>query len=157
LKSNNTISAKIALVLHANGNEKCIAKAKDLEKALPQTNSFILRDLGLRSSDVISIASIFKTENEKNNDLIKSLSLSYNPEISDLGAIELAKHLPICLNEIGLVGCGISDVGGAELLKQIKKLPNLNMICIEGNNFSKTLKTGFATFGKYNPKILVIV
>lgn len=77
--------------------------------------------------------------------------------IGDSGAIAIASSLPISIQEIGLVNCGISDIGGTEILHWIKKSTNLQMICIEGNDFSNKMKMGFYLFKKSNPQIMVVI
>jgi hypothetical protein len=68
----------------------------------------------------------------------------------------IAKKLPHSIYEIGLVGCGIGDKGGTEVLNWMRKSYNLQMICIEQNNFSEKLKIEFNVFKKENPKVMVI-
>lgn len=57
---------------------------------------------------------MFEPEKKADNDLIKSISFSYNSSLGDLGAIALSKDLSKNICEIGLVNCGISDVGGID-------------------------------------------
>lgn len=151
----NYISSEIAGILLKKSNEKHLIKAK-LLNSKKEINSLNLRDLELNTADIISIANLFKVENEANNCSIKSLSLSYNKQIGNDGAIALSEHLPKSLCELGFVDCGISDDGGNAILKLLKKLPNLEMICIEGNNFSETLKNEFYQFKQNNPRIVIV-
>jgi len=151
----NYIASEIARILLKKSNEKHLIKAK-LLNSKKEIKSLNLRDLELNTADIISIANLFKVENEANNCSIKSLSLSYNKQIGNDGAIALSEHLPKSLCELGFVDCGISDNGGNAILKQLKKLPNLEMICIEGNNFSETLKNEFYKFKQNNPRIVIV-
>ena len=70
--------------------------------------------------------------------------------------IVLMKNLPKSICEIGLVNCGISDIGGIEILQCMLNSPNLQMICMEQNNFSEKLKLEFNKFRTANPHILVV-
>jgi hypothetical protein len=144
---------KIASILRKLGNSECLEKAKKFENSGYQTSRVNLRNLGLLPNDIIAIATIL----EKDNDSIKSISFSYNNRIGDIGATALARSLPSSIDEIGLVDCGIGDIGGNEILHWIKKTPNLKMICIEQNKFSDLLKMEFKVFKNNNPKIMVVI
>lgn len=98
---------------------------------------------------------ILKNSNHKNP--IESISFSYNPLLGDKGTIEIANNLPKTIREIGLVGCGISDTGGKELLKKFKEFKNLKMLCMEQNNLTDLVKEEFKKFSENNPQILVVV
>lgn len=146
---------KIAKVLRKIGNSACLEKAKQLEDEVDQTRTLNLRNLSLKPNDIIAIADVLK--HEKDTDFIKSISLSYNNLMGDVGATVLARSLPASIGEIGLVDCGIGDQGGRELLNWMKTSSKLTMICMEQNNFSDKLKIEFKTFKLNNPKILVVI
>ncbi len=150
---NNNIHKKIAEILRKIGTEKCIEKAEILESESPRVNSIHLRDLTLSSSNLIDIVNCLK---EEKNHHLRSISISYNHLIGDSSAIFLLKNLPESICEIGLVNCGISDVGGIEILQWMRNSTNLRMICMEQNNFSKKLKIEFNKFSVSNPQILVV-
>ena len=121
------------------------------------SSSYNLRSLDLKASDVIAIANILKSENQKGNGYVTSISFSFNHDLGDLGAEALSKSLPNSLTEIGLVGCEIGDKGGLHILEGIKKMPHLNMICIENNKFSEALKNEFRTYSNSKPHMLIVV
>ena len=98
-----------------------------------------------------------KRKKAKSDDIITSISFSYNPLIGDLGTTALIKSLPSSIREIGCVGCGIGDIGGKEILSWMQTSTHLQMICMEQNNFSDTLKTKFRAFNINNPKIIVVI
>lgn len=127
-----------------------------LENDVSQTSSLNLRDLRLDSSRVSSIGVILEKEKRKNSNFITSISFSYNPLIGDLGVIAIAQSLPYTIREVGLVDCGTGDQGGLEILKWMKKSTNLNMICMEQNNFSEALEMEFRDFIKKNPNVMVV-
>jgi hypothetical protein len=148
---------KIAKVLINTENLDCLKKAESLEIEAPQMDTLNLRNLGLKAIDISAIANILEQEKKNNAGFIKSISFSYNDLIGDIGATEIIRSLPPSICEIGLVGCGIGDIGGNEILHWIKTLPNLKMICIEQNSFSDNLKKEFNVFKKNNPKIIVVI
>jgi hypothetical protein len=65
--------------------------------------------------------------------------------------------MPTNVKEIGCVACWINDAWGQEILKWMKTASNLQMICIEQNNFSEDLKQQFNIFKKQNPYIMIII
>ena len=131
-------------------------KANALEGSDSQASSMHLRNLNLKPSEIIAIAKALEEEKVKNNDLIKSISFSYNHLIGDLGAAAIVQSLPASIREIGLVGFGIGDKGAKVLLDWMKTSTNLLMICVEQNNFSEKLKMEFRTFKKNHPHIVVV-
>jgi hypothetical protein len=157
VKDDKNILREIASVLRKFGSKKCIEKSEILETKSPSGNTISLRNLELNASNIVCIASCFKKEGGPTSHNIKSISFSYNVLLGDSGAIALANNLPKSICEIGLVNCGINDLGGIQILKCINGLPNLKMICIEHNNFSEKLKLEFRKFNNNNPQVLVVV
>lgn len=145
---------KIAAVLRNIGNQHCIEKANALEAMAYQTSSLYLRNLDLRTEDIIAISEVLN--NESNVNELKSISFSYNKQIGDIGTSVLMKSLPVSICEVGLVDCGIGDQGGIEILQWINSAPDLSMLCIEKNCFSDPLKIQFNAFKSNNPKIMVV-
>ena len=143
---NKTYLLKIANILREIDSTACIEKAKSLEKASNQTNNLHLRSLELNLSHILAIANILKQEKNNPNCSITSISFSYNRLLGNEGVIAIAESLPNSINEIGLVACGIGDRGGEVLLKNMEKMSNLKMLCIEQNNFSEQLKRSFLSF-----------
>lgn len=148
---------KIATILLKTGNAVCIKKGKMLNAENFQTSNLYLRSLELKQLDVLVIAEILDEEKKNKSDFLKLITFSYNNLIGDKGAIAIAKSLPNSILEIGLVDCEIGDKGGVEILNWMKTATNLQMICIEQNNFSDTLKKEFNIFKKDNPKIMVVI
>ena len=138
------------------GSLKCLEKAKNLETNISQIRSFQLRNLDLNSSEVALTALILSEEKSHNSSFITSISFSYNQLIGDIGATAIVKSLPKSICEIGLVDCGIGDKGGTEILTWMKKSPQLQMICMEQNNFSETQKLEFHDFRRNNPNVMVV-
>lgn len=142
-------------ILRTIGNSECLEKSKQLASDDNQTSTLNLRNLSLKSIDITAIAPVLNQE--YSNAPLKSISFSYNRLIGDEGVTVLIKSLPISLQEIGLVDCGIGDNGGRDILNFVRTLPQLKMICIERNNFSNKLKQEYKTFGNNNPTITVVV
>ena len=148
---------KIANILRETGNTECLKKAIILEDAHSQASDLHLRKLNLKHSELIAIPKALDEEKVKNNNVIKSISLSYNYLISDVGAASIVNSLPASIREIGLVDCGIGDKGAAALLDWMKTSTNLLTICVERNNFSEKLKMEFRTFKKNHPHTMVVI
>jgi hypothetical protein len=147
---------EIAKILRETGNLECLKKAKILEIEDPQTSTLNLRSLSLKTITIAAITDVIENKKADNGCYVKSISFSYNNQIGDVGAFLLAKSLPYSICEIGLVDCGIGDQGATEILKWMKRSSQLQMICIEQNNFSEKLKMEFMVFKNDNPKIMVI-
>ncbi len=64
--------------------------------------------------------------------------------------------MPESIREIGLVNCGIGDIGEIELMSWMSNSSNLQMICVEQNNFSTEFRLEFKKFRANNPQILVV-
>jgi hypothetical protein len=105
-----------------------------LEEIITPIKILHLISLELNAANISNIANSLQEENN-----IQSISFSYNA-IGDLGTIALLEKLPKSITEIGLVNCNITDNGGIELLNWMKNAPQLQMVCIEQNNFSAELK-----------------
>ncbi|WP_430411211.1 hypothetical protein [Kordia sp.] len=128
--------------------------ANQIQDFTVSDDTLALRAKWLNTADVTCIMNVFK--NYKGHIPVKTLSLSYNVEIGDKGAILVAESLPKSIESIGLVGCGIKDAGGEAILSWIKGATQLKMICIENNNFSTQLQQKYSDFAKRNPTILVV-
>lgn len=148
---------KIIQIIRNTKHPESLQNADSLAKDFPRTGMLHLRSLPLDLNQIAAISTILQQEKVANSSALKSISFSYNKHLGDGGATLITSSLPNSTREIGLVGCGIGDIGGKEVLQQIKKLPNLSMICIEQNNFSKELKQDFRNFSKSKPHILVVV
>ena len=147
----------IADVLRKKGNTECLNKADSLQNDSNSQIVLQLRSLSLNTSDIAEIANIIKEEKNNSNAILTSISFSYNEQIGNAGSVVLANSLPPSIRDIGLVDCGIGDQGGKAMLDWMQTAPNLRMICMEQNSFSKELKMEFQEFRKAHPGILVIV
>lgn len=121
-----------------------------LEKDADSTRFLNLRNLDLTATNITSILQSLNPEIVGSNPL-QSISFSYNPSLGDSGAIALSNHLPKSVTTLGLVSCGITDVGGIELLNWMKNSPRLQMICMEKNAFSEKLVLELRRFQNDHP------
>ncbi|MGK0168643.1 MAG: hypothetical protein ACI9W2_000360 [Gammaproteobacteria bacterium] len=116
-----------------------------------------LRSAGLNASDAALIANALRSLTDADASSLSSLSLSYNQDIGDLGAIRLARGLPRSLPELGLVDCKISDAGAAALLEWAGQSTRPRMLCIEGNDFSHKVAARFRTLAQTPVNLSVYV
>ena len=123
---------------------------------LNENNTLHLRSRDLGEADIVSIVTMLQ-QLKYDNKSIKSISFSYNSDIGDSGITRIIQSMPTNVKEIGCVACWINDAWGQEILKWMKTASNLQMICIEQNNFSEDLKQQFNIFKKQNPYIMIII
>ncbi|MEE2954555.1 MAG: hypothetical protein VX780_00310, partial [Pseudomonadota bacterium] len=102
-----------------------------------------LRDTGLDPSSATILANALRYFDASSKTFIKSLSLSYNPNLGDRGASIIAKSLRKNLSELGMVGCEIGDWGGEVIFQWVEGASNLQMICLGHNPSSERLKAQF--------------
>jgi hypothetical protein len=124
------------------------------EQSLNISTNFHFRKLGLKASNIASIMNKVTQTNKLKP--VHSISFSYNPLLGDSGVISILNTMPKTIREIGLVDCGMTDLAGKELLKELQEYTNLKMLCIEQNNISDKIKKEFKLFSKKNPGILVL-
>ena len=151
----NKLKKELPKYLRLKASGILLEKINAIQSNSNHSDTLNFRNLELDSSDVLSIMEIVTQSNA--NKFIKSISFSYNRLIGDDGTITILNTLSNTVNEIGLVDCGIGDRGGKIILKKIKNLTNLKMLCIEQNNFSDPIKQEFKTFSSYNPQVLIVV
>jgi hypothetical protein len=154
LETHKIFQAKLVEILLACGTKACLAKAANLEFVSNPLQSIHLRELGLAASDVVKIADLIH-QSKDIGEGIKSFSLSYNNEIGDLGCMTLTSVLPKSIVELGLVDCGITDLGGVKLLEWAKKSSKLRMMCVEQNAFTDEMRKEFKHFSSENLHILL--
>jgi hypothetical protein len=148
------VQHRTAKFLIAKGNLVCIEAAEHLEYNGFQSRTLHLRNLSLKPNYLIAIIDFFKQEPE--SDTLIAISFSYNSSLGDKGAILLAQCLPLSISEIGLVACGMNDLGGYAILNWVKAAPNLRMICMEENHFSDELKKEFMAFKRNNTNVIIV-
>lgn len=137
------------------GSEQCRSKASLLEAHELPLNKLHFRNLDLKYADVLVLNSILSAVSDLGSSIV-SISFSNNPKLGNNGVMEILKNMPKSLTELGFVNCGISDSGGFEILKWMEKVSNLQLVCLEGNNFLKYLKTYFSTYESANHSVVSI-
>lgn len=160
----NTLSTATGLTtmidaLKAIGTNVTIAAAKNLEAAFASNRPFALhlRNAELSPTDTKTLAVALENFVPNDRQKLTSFSASYNASMSDAGAIALIKALPDSVDEIGLVGCALSDECGQALLEWAKNAPNLRVMCVENNNFSKTIKAQIRELSTQKTDLFVMV
>ncbi len=148
------LNIEIAKLLRKKGSLECIQKSETLENKISEVINLNLRNLRLDERDIVDLMNVIEKAND--NISIKSISFSYNQRIGDVGATLMANKLPYSISQIGLVDCGIGDKGGTEILNWMRKSDNLQMICMEQNNFSDKLKMEFNIFKMENSNVMVV-
>jgi len=136
------ILAGLIHTLRSLNNHVCEKAADKLEKRIHSFNSYTLnlRYGMLDSLDAKKISEALKSVYQNHNIRLTSFSVSYNPTLGQDGAKSILSSLPKNIGELGMVGCNLSDVTGSYFIEFIRKSKNLNMICIEENNFSQKMK-----------------
>lgn len=148
------IKTKIASILKSVGSKSLLKKALEIESYDGNLASLHLRNLDINDTTLHSITEILKLEVKRLE--IKSISLSYNNQLTEKSLIPFIENLPKSIHEIGLVGCDMNDLIGKRIIEKINCLPNLSMICIEKNNFSKNIINEFRQYKLDNPQVNTI-
>lgn len=145
--------------LRSTGNAFCLKFAEGLEASREAKADYDLHlrraDLGVSDAEII--ASAIRKISLNKGPVLRSFSMSYNPGLTDTGVVALALALPHTVTELGLVECAIGDEGGTALLRWCKEVTALQMICVEGNNFSSSIRQGFTALAQTRPHLLVVV
>jgi hypothetical protein len=147
------------MALRAIGNTACLRLALNLSNLPVATKSFNLhlRNANLILRDVKLIASAMCKGEDISGPSLLSFSMSYNFNITDIGVQALVSVLPDTITDIGFVGCGLSDKAGLALLRWARILENLQLICIEENNFPQVLKDKFISLSKNKLPLSVVI
>ena len=145
--------------LRSNKNINFIKASYMLEVAWKpnRDTGLYLRNAGLEVTDAGVIAAALHEAPLYGGIDLRKFSMSHSPGLTDGGVIALAKVFLHTLTELGFVKCAIGDDGVEALLKPNYKVDILRMICAEGNNFSKAIKTKFALLAQKKTDLLVIV
>jgi len=145
--------------LRSTGNVVCLKAAQRLEASRASKVEYVLhlRNADLGASDAEIIAHGIHQNYLTKGPALLSFSMSYNPGLTDSGVVALARAFPSTLTELGLVGCAIGDECGAALLRWSKQATELRMICVEGNNFSSSIRLAFTALAQERPSLLIVV
>ena len=116
-----------------------------------------LRSANLSSAQIERIAEAILAVHRQDGPALHSFSLSYNTHVKDQGMLSLVKMLPPTVTELGLVQCGIGDLGGEALVAWASGAPKVHMLCVEQNAFSTAIKAKLVKLGRERPGMLVVV
>ena len=145
--------------LRSIGNAACLSAADRLEASRASNADYDLhlRNAGLGAVDAEIIAGSMREASLSEGPVLRSFSMSYNPDLTDAGVVALTQAFPPTITELGLVACSIGDEGGAAILRWGKRAVGLQMICVEGNHFSVRIRQMFASLAQERPNLLVVV
>ena len=133
---------KLILCLRQINTKICLEVANKLEAETGHRINLELREGQFRKGDIKKICDVLSTLLNQQEFHISSFSLSYN-KITDNEIKMLSASMPINLEQLGLVGCSISDTGAEYLLEWLKRSNKLKLLCIEDNSISNELKAKF--------------
>lgn len=145
--------------LRSIGKPVCLGAADRLESSTEAMSGFDLhlRNAELNVADAQILAKAMQHSDANNGLILKSFSASYNLDLGNAGAVAIAESFPLSVTELGMVGCSIGDAGGDAILAWAKAALNLQMICIEGNDFSTAMRSQLKALAPQGRRILVIV
>jgi hypothetical protein len=136
------------------GKPVCLDAAQKLSSNTSKASTYDLhlRSAGLTVRDAtILAAAIRQTPN------LRSFSASYNPDITDTGIATFAAAFPDTMHELGMVGCGMRDLGALAILDWAHRASGPRMVCIEDNKLSKGTKSAFMTLKEQHKSITLVV
>jgi len=81
------------------------------------SGSLHLRSLNINSDDLDLIMEFLKMKSSLL--AVASFSLSYNTELGDFGIEKVMRNLPKTIRELGIVNCGITDIGAQIILDEL--------------------------------------
>jgi hypothetical protein len=102
------------------------------------SGSLHLRSLNINSDDLDLIMEFLKMKSSLL--AVASFSLSYNTELGDFGIEKVMRNLPKTIRELGIVNCGITDIGAQIILDELINHPDLSLICMEQNELTYSMR-----------------
>ena len=137
---------------------KSIEVANNLKSTGDNDKSYdlVIRKANLNIKDAKNIATAIKKIDQNKGPQLGTISLSFNENLKDEGAITLLNHIPLTTSVIAFVECGITDKAGQAIIDWAAKANNLNGIYIEGNDFSKDMEKKFEKLRVDNPRLTVL-
>jgi Ran GTPase-activating protein (RanGAP) involved in mRNA processing and transport len=151
-----SFKSRLLFCLKSIATKKCLQTAIEIENDPNKEIKLELRDAGLDVTHIKRLGEVFASLTNEDIYQLKTLSFSYN-NIGDMAVSYLSTSMPHNLRELGLVGCSITDTGGKELLKWLKKTSNLKLLCIENNKFKDGLKDQFRELAKEKKGLYLVV
>jgi hypothetical protein len=102
------------------------------------SGSLHLRSLNINSDDLNLLMEFLKMKSSLL--AVASFSLSYNTELGDFGIEKVMRNLPKTIRELGIVNCGITDIGAQIILDELINHPDLSLICMEQNELTDSMR-----------------
>lgn len=152
-----SLRVKLVNALTRANNIGCSAAAERVADSGSSTVSLHVRGVDLTVPALRQITQAISALNHGEARLLTSVSVSYNPALSDAGAQTLADSLPSVLPELGMVGCEVTDVGGRALLAWAERAKGLRMLCIEENQFSASMVARFRKLADTKPGLSLFI
>ena len=153
-----SLRVKLVNALTRANSVGCSAAAERLfSDSGSSTVSLHLRGVDLTVPELRQVTHAISALNHDEACLLTSVSVSYNPALSDAGAQTLADSLPSVLPELGMVGCEVTDVGGRALLAWAERAKGLRMLCIEENQFSASMVLRFRKLADTKPGLSLFI
>jgi hypothetical protein len=133
--------------------------ANRLDHRLSASNSYNLhlRSASLTTDDAHLIANALRRMHKNQHLRLMSFSMSYNPDIGDLGIGEVLNALPDDTTELGLVGCELDDSASTHIVEFIQRSKALRIVCVEDNKFSTDAKIFIRDSTKHLPACVTIL
>jgi hypothetical protein len=152
-----SVTFALSAALRSCGTAECLSASQRL-LAVGRNGPVTvhLRQAGIDAAATGRLATALASVSDVEAARLISFSLSYNA-IGDDGAIALSKALPASLPDLGLVGCGLNDIGMLALLDWAKAASGLRMICIEGNQPSDRVRAAFRALAQSGTGPMVYV
>ena len=137
---------------------KSIEVANNLKSTSDNDKSYdlVIRKANLNIKDAKNIATAIKKIDQNKGPKLGTISMSFNEDLKDEGVITLLNHIPLTTSVIAFVECGITDKAGQAIIDWAAKTNNLNVIYIEGNDFSKDMEEKFEKLRADNPRLTVL-
>lgn len=143
--------------------EVCLQEGDRLSKLVvnggvsPQSFYLHWRNSRLNSSDARKLASAMQSLSTQPACEMTSFSVSYSLELQQEGIATLVNALPDTLQELGMVGCDMTDKSAGVLLKWASRAGSLGVICVEDNRLTDQAKNQFTALRENRKDLMVIV
>lgn len=146
-------------ILRAIGKPVCLHAAETLSEkhVADKSYSLHLRNADLNSKDAEQIGRSINMVHAQRDIRLRSFSASYNIGLGKQGIGHLLAGLPNHLGELGLVDCNLDDASAYLIIEFIARSQSLQMICVEDNNFSVSVKDDIRAAGAKLDSCVTIV
>ncbi|MGY8901128.1 MAG: hypothetical protein ACKVI1_00890 [Flavobacteriales bacterium] len=116
-----------------------------------------LRNADLNTEDATLVAAGLEEVKLLAQPRLRSFSVSYNQAIGVSGVEIILVSLPETVQELGMVGCKLTDESANPINNFLKRSKALRMICVEDNLFSRSVKVEIKKAASHLPNCITIV